>query len=69
MGVVAVVVFLMHRLTTGDPAAIIAGDNATAQDVAAIRAKLGLDEPIVKQFVIWITRVLQGDFGESFFFQ
>lgn len=69
MGVVAVVVFLMLRLTTGDPAAIIAGDNATAQDVAAIRAKLGLDEPIVKQFVIWITRVLQGDFGESFFFK
>ena len=69
MGVVAVVVFLMLRLTTGDPAAIIAGDNATAQDVAAIRTKLGLDEPIVKQFVIWITRVLQGDFGESFFFK
>jgi peptide/nickel transport system permease protein len=69
MGVVAVVVFLMLRLTTGDPAAIIAGDNATAQDVAAIRTKLGLDEPIVKQFTIWITRVLQGDFGESFFFK
>ena len=69
MGVVAVVVFLMLRLTTGDPAAIIAGDYATAQDVAAIRAKLGLDEPILTQFVTWIGRVLQGDFGESFFFK
>jgi peptide/nickel transport system permease protein len=69
MGVVAVVVFLMLRLTTGDPAAIIAGDSATAQDVADIRAKLGLDQPITKQFLIWITRVLQGDFGESFFFK
>jgi len=69
MGVVAVVVFLMLRLTTGDPAAIIAGDSATAQDVAAIRSKLGLDQPIARQFVIWITRVLQGDFGESFFFK
>jgi peptide/nickel transport system permease protein len=47
MAVVAVVVFLLLRLTTGDPAAIIAGDNATSQDVADIRAKLGLDEPIV----------------------
>ena len=69
MAVVAITVFLMLRLTTGDPAAIIAGDNATAQDVAAIRAKLGLDEPIARQFVIWIGRVVQGDFGESFFFK
>jgi peptide/nickel transport system permease protein len=69
MAVVAVVVFLLLRFTTGDPAAIIAGDNATAQDVAAIRAKLGLDEPVAKQFLIWIGRVVQGDFGESFFFK
>jgi peptide/nickel transport system permease protein len=69
MAVVAVTVFLLLRLTTGDPAAIIAGDNATAQDVAAIRTKLGLDEPIARQFVIWIGRVVQGDFGESFFFK
>lgn len=69
MGVVAVVVFLMLRLTTGDPAAIIAGDSATAQDVAEIRSKLGLDQPIARQFLIWITRVIQGDFGESFFFK
>ena len=69
MGVVAVVVFLMLRLTTGDPAAIIAGDYATSQDIAAIRTKLGLDQPIAKQFVLWIGRVLHGDFGESFFFK
>jgi peptide/nickel transport system permease protein len=69
MAVVAVVVFLMLRLTAGDPAAIIAGDNATSQDVAAIRTKLGLDRPIVEQFAIWLGRVLRGDFGESFFFK
>jgi peptide/nickel transport system permease protein len=69
MGVVAVVVFLLLRLTTGDPAAIIAGDNATSQDVAAIRTKLGLDRPVAQQFVIWIGNVLRGDFGESFFFK
>jgi len=69
MLVVAVVVFSMLRLTAGDPAAIIAGDNATSQDIAAIRAKLGLERPIVEQFGIWISKVVRGDFGESFFFK
>ena len=69
MAVVAVAVFSMLRLTTGDPAAIIAGDNATSADVTAIRAKLGLDRPIVEQFGIWIGRILRGDLGESFFFK
>src|SRR5438128_11972237 len=69
MAVVAVVVFMLLRLTTGDPAAIIAGDNATSQDVAAIREKLGLDRPIAEQFVVWVGRLARGDFGESFFFK
>ncbi|OLC13910.1 MAG: peptide ABC transporter [Candidatus Rokubacteria bacterium 13_1_40CM_69_27] len=69
MAVVAVFVFLLLRLTAGDPAAIIAGDNATARDVAEIREKLGLNQPVVTQFVIWIGRILRGDFGESFFFK
>jgi peptide/nickel transport system permease protein len=69
MAVVAIVVFMLLRLTTGDPAAIIAGDNATSQDVAAIREKLGLDRPLAEQFVIWLGRLGRGDFGESFFFK
>jgi peptide/nickel transport system permease protein len=69
MGVVAVVVFSLLRLTAGDPAAIIAGDNATSQQVAEIRVKLGLERPIAQQFVIWLGNVLRGDFGESFFFK
>ena len=69
MAVVAVFVFLLLRLTPGDPAAIIAGDNATSQDVAMIRARLGLDRPIAAQFVIWIASLARGDFGESFFFK
>jgi peptide/nickel transport system permease protein len=69
MAVVAVVVFMLLRLTTGDPAAIIAGDSATADDVAAIRNRLGLDRPIAEQFVIWFGKVAHGDFGESFFFK
>ncbi len=66
---VAVFVFMLLRLTPGDPAAIIAGDNATADQVDAIRTKLGLDEPLLTQFWIWSGRVLSGDFGESFFFK
>ena len=69
MLVVAVFVFLMLRLTPSDPAAIIAGDNATAEQVADIRSKLGLNEPILTQFFIWISKILRGDLGESFFFK
>lgn len=69
MLIVAVLVFLMLRLTPSDPAAIIAGDYANAQQIAEIRTKLGLDQPIHTQFAIWITKALHGDFGESFFFK
>jgi peptide/nickel transport system permease protein len=69
MLMVAVLVFLMLRLTPGDPAAIIAGDNANAEQVALIRDRLGLNEPILKQFIIWFGNMLRGDFGESFFFK
>jgi peptide/nickel transport system permease protein len=69
MLIVAVLVFLMLRLTPSDPAAIIAGDNATTEQVAEIRKRLGLDQPILTQFFIWGARTLQGDLGESFFFK
>ena len=69
MTVVALFVFCLLRLTAGDPAAIIAGDNATSAQVAQIRTRLGLDRPIPQQFVIWLGQVLRGDLGESFFFK
>jgi peptide/nickel transport system permease protein len=69
IGIVAVLVFLMLRLTPTDPAAIIAGDNANSEQVAEIRKRLGLDLPIGRQFVIWADKTLHGDFGESFFFK
>ena len=65
MGVVAIFVFLLLRLSPGDPAAILAGDTATAENIAAIRADLGLDRPIPEQFVTWIGQLLQGDLGKS----
>ena len=56
----------MH-LSPGDPAAIIAGDNATADDIARIRSKLGLDEPLLVQFGGWVWHLLHGDLGISIF--
>ncbi len=67
--VVAVVVFLLLRLAPGDPAAVIAGNAATTADVEAIRAKLGLDRPLVDQFAVWLRGVLGGDLGQSFYFK
>jgi peptide/nickel transport system permease protein len=69
MLIVAALVFLMLRLTPGDPAAIIAGDNANADQIAAIRTRLGLDAPLVFQFFQWLGNLLRGDFGESFYFK
>ena len=62
---VAVMVFLMLRLTPGDPAAIIAGDNATTQQILDIRTKLGLEQPILQQFFIWLGVPLRGELGAS----
>jgi peptide/nickel transport system permease protein len=67
MAVVAAFVFLMLRLAPGDPAAVIAGDYATAEDVARIRAQLGLDAPIPVQFATWVGLLAQGDLGTSIF--
>ncbi len=65
MGFVALFVFLLLRLTPGDPAAIIAGDTATPEQLERIRDSLGLNEPLFTQFFKWIGRLLQGDFGTS----
>jgi peptide/nickel transport system permease protein len=67
--IVAVLVFLLLRLTPGDPAAIMAGDAANTEQIARIRAGLGLDRPILAQFGIWFGNLLQGDLGESFYYK
>jgi peptide/nickel transport system permease protein len=69
LGIVALLVFLLLRLTPGDPAAIMAGDAATAEQIESIRAGLGLDKPLVHQFGIWLGRILSGDLGESYYFR
>jgi len=67
MGIVAVFVFLLLHLSPGDPAAIIAGDNATAEQIQGIRKQLGLDDPLPVQFLRWVSAVVQGDLGISIF--
>jgi peptide/nickel transport system permease protein len=67
MGVVALFVFSLLHLTPGDPAAIIAGDYATAEDIARIHHQLGLDRPFAAQFAVWVGQVLRGDLGTSIF--
>jgi peptide/nickel transport system permease protein len=67
--IVAVLVFLLLRLTPGDPAAILAGDAANTEQIARIRAGLGLDRPILAQFGIWFANIAQGDLGESFYYK
>src|ERR1700739_210978 len=65
MAGVALFVFLLLRLTPGDPAAILAGDNATPEQLERLRFSLGRHEPIYVQFFTWIGKLLQGDLGVS----
>ena len=67
MVTVALFVFLLLHLTPGDPAAIIAGDDATPAAIAAIREKLGLDQPLWEQFGIYVRNLMLGDLGTSIF--
>jgi peptide/nickel transport system permease protein len=67
MTVVAFVVFSLLYLTPGDPAAVIAGDAATTEDIQRIRANLGLDEPFLVRFGSWAWDLLHGDLGTSIF--
>ena len=67
--IVAVLVFLLLRLTPGDPAAIIAGDAASPENVAKIRENLGLSKPLITQFGIWFGHLMAGDLGESYFYK
>ena len=64
---VALFVFSLLYIAPGDPAAIIAGDQATPADVERIRASLGLDRPFLVRFFDWFWHVLQGDLGTSIF--
>jgi len=67
MFIVATIVFVILRITPGDPAAVMLGPQATQQDIAALRAQLGLDQSILTQYVTWLGHLAQGDLGQSIF--
>ncbi len=62
-------IFIFIRLIPGDPAAVMLGDLATPEAIAALRVEMGLEESILHQYVLWLAAVLQGDLGQSIFFQ
>src|SRR3981189_3313448 len=67
MAVVALFVFSLLYIAPGDPAAVIAGDQARPADAARIRQNLGLDRPFLVRFGEWTWHILQGDMGKSIF--
>jgi peptide/nickel transport system permease protein len=67
MGIVALFVFSLLYIAPGDPAAVIAGDQASPADVERIRQGLGLDRPFLVQFGSWVWHILHGDLGTSIF--
>jgi len=69
MLIVAVLVFFITRLAPGDPAAIMLGDQATAADIAKLRAQYGLDQPLLVQFGFWLKELAHGNLGQSIFLQ
>ena len=67
MGIVAIFVFSLLYIAPGDPAAVIAGELASASDIARIHSQLGLDQPFLVRFGHWAWQVLHGDLGTSIF--
>lgn len=63
--IVSVLVFFFIHLIPGDPARMVAGKEATLDEINMIRAKLGLDKPLWEQYVIYMTKLFQGDLGTS----
>lgn len=67
MFLVVTIVFVIVRVTPGDPAAVMLGPEATDADIAQLRAQLGLDQPLVVQYIYYIGQLLKGDLGQSIF--
>jgi peptide/nickel transport system permease protein len=67
MLIVAAVVFVIARVVPGDPAAVMLGAAATPEDIAALRGRLGLDQPLLVQFVVYLRQILTLDLGDSIF--
>ncbi len=69
MSLVAVFVFILTRAASGDPIAVLLGDQATAEDISRVQKLYGLDRPLPVQFVLWLKELAHGNLGESIFLQ
>jgi len=69
LAVSTIVAFLLPRLAPGDPAVAVAGSDASPEAIAQIRQQMGLDQPLVMQYLSWIKGIFQGDLGTSFITQ
>jgi len=67
--VASIIIFAFIHLIPGDPVYVMLGDSATPEQVAALRTQMGLDQPLVVQYLIWAGNALQGDLGQSIFFE
>ena len=67
--IAAVLVFSFIHLIPGDPASVMLGDMATVEEINALRKQLGLDQPLWQQFFLWLGNAVQGDLGNSIYFQ
>lgn len=65
MFAVSIIVFAMMQIAPGDPALVLAGDDASEADILAIREKYNLDDPVYVQYLTWLGNVVQGDLGRS----
>lgn len=65
--IVSLTIFLIMHLTPGDPASYILGNEATSEQINELREQLGLNKPIIEQYIQWIGGIFQGDLGVSYF--
>lgn len=65
--IVSIVIFMLIHLVPGDPAAIMLGEQATPAQIEALRETLGLNEPLVLQYIHWVRDIFRGDLGTSLF--
>ena len=67
MFTVVTIVFIIVRVAPGDPAAVMLGPDASAQDISQLRARLGIDQPLPIQYALFLGQLIRGDLGESIF--
>lgn len=69
LAIASLLVFSFVHLIPGDPASVMLGDMADAEEIEALRRQMGLDRPIWEQYLVWLGKALQGDLGNSIYFQ